>query len=175
MKLILCIDDRGGYSFHHRRLSSDRVQKEHMKRIVAEAEGKLYYNRYTEKDLCKEEISKARETYEFCMEPGAAFLKMAQEESAFAFVENVDWKNYISEITEIFLYRWNRTYPYDLQLSENLLEKFQKIEEEEFAGYSHEKITFQRYVRGEKCEGDSVKDAAKSDLESATESNVKIN
>jgi len=149
MKLIICIDDRGGYSFNHRRVSFDRIQISHMFQKVKEAKGTLFYNRYTEKNIYRDEINAAAEAgkeYEFRMETGAEFLKKACEADGYAFVENVALKGYYSELTEVMLYRFNRTYPFDLQFPEKILEGFILVEEEEFEGSSHEQMNYQRYI-----------------------------
>lgn len=164
MKVIICIEDRGGYSFHNRRLSSDVRQQSHMLHKLEQLGGYLVYNRYSERMLQKDEIKEAQskqEEYNYRMQNGTLFLQDASVavmthpelsySNLFAFVENVSLRGYYSEIEEIMLYRWNRTYPFDLQLTEEFLAGFDVVEEEELEGTSHERITYQRLILKKKA------------------------
>ena len=69
----------------------------------------------------------------------------------FCFIENVDVKPYIEKIEKIILFKWNRSYPGDFFFPMELLSSdWIMTKTEEFVGHSHEKITKEEYVRGEK-------------------------
>lgn len=64
----------------------------------------------------------------------------------FCFVENQPLLPYKAQIQEVICYRWNRRYPSDVKL-DLPLEGWNVMEETEFAGKSHEKITRTVYRR----------------------------
>ena len=76
-----------------------------------------------------------------------AFWKR-RERNDFCFVENQPLLPYEAQIQEVICYRWNRRYPSDVKLDLSL-EGWNVMEETEFAGKSHERIT--RTVYGQKC------------------------
>lgn len=51
---------------------------------------------------------------------------------------------YSDRITEVVVYRWNRSYPGDFHLDLDL-NQWRLVQTTEFAGYSHEKITKEIY------------------------------
>lgn len=63
----------------------------------------------------------------------------------FCFLENMQPKT-AEQIDGIYLFRWNRTYPYDTVLNIPM-KLFRKTYEESFAGKSHDKITLEVYER----------------------------
>jgi hypothetical protein len=64
------------------------------------------------------------------------------KESDFVFVEDRSLFEYRKKIKEIYIYRWNRKYPFDFQLDFHPeTEGMHLAETVEFAGNSHEKIT----------------------------------
>ena len=50
------------------------------------------------------------------------------------------------QIEKLIVFGWNRTYPFDFKLDLEL-DRMDKTAEEEFAGYSHEKITLSHYEK----------------------------
>ena len=71
------------------------------------------------------------------------FLRQAGEND-FCFVENEKLLPYSDRITEVVVYRWNRSYPGDFHLDLDL-KQWRLVQTTEFAGYSHEKITKEIY------------------------------
>ena len=69
-------------------------------------------------------------------------LKTAGDED-FCFIENLDICD--ADINKVIIYRWNRHYPSDKKLSDNLLKNKKIVSSTEFAGNSHEKITQEVY------------------------------
>lgn len=135
MNVVLCIENRGGMLFNHRRLSQDRAVRAH---ILKDAAGqKLWMNAYSAGQFTEEErahISLAED-----------FLERA-ESGDFCFVEDQDITPYAAKIERIILYLWNRDYPSDMQFTFDLSE-WHCIAREDFSGYSHEKLTREVFER----------------------------
>lgn len=126
MKIIAAVDDRFGMFFNHRRLSRDRAVTEKVKEIVGD--GKLWIHPYSLDlfpDACAAED----------------FLDRAGEDD-FCFVENRSLQTYSDQITEIYLFFWNRKYPSDLKF-DLPLEPFWCEKYTDFPGYSHDNITLE--------------------------------
>lgn len=131
MTVIICTDDDFGMTFFGKRQSSDRVLTERILKnenlVISPFSAKLFeeYNVKTDPDF----LSNAGDT-DVC------------------FTENADITDYIEKISKIILYKWNRRYPSDKKFNKALLSGFTLVSAEDFAGYSHEKITEEIY---EKC------------------------
>lgn len=132
MKVIVCVDDKGGVMFNHRRQSQDCVLREH---ILEMASGQtLWMNSYSAKmfgDLPN--IAVAED-----------FLDKAAEDD-FCFVEDTSIAGYEHAIKEIIVYKWNRVYPADKYFNLPADLEFKLAETCDFAGFSHEKITKEVY------------------------------
>jgi carbamoylphosphate synthase large subunit len=64
------------------------------------------------------------------------------------FIENIDVKPYIDQISAVTVYNWNRVYPRELVFDINLeKEGFSLMSSREFKGYSHDKIRKEVYER----------------------------
>lgn len=133
MIIIAAIDDRGGMEFHHRRVSRDRILTEKIQKLSA---GRILRVDQCSKDLFPE--AKA----------SADFLDVAGEDD-YCFVENHSLRTYFERITKVILFHWNRRYPADLYF-DLPMETFQKINTEDFTGYSHKKITMELWERRER-------------------------
>lgn len=135
MKLIACIDDRGGMLFNGRRVSSDKAVTSKIVQLCKES--KLWINGYTKKLFdadagvyCSDRPERAAQAGEYC------------------FAENWDVSQWISGAEELILFRWNRTYPADLHFPLAVLQVGWKlIHREEFPGNSHDCITMEVYCR----------------------------
>lgn len=134
MKIIVCVDDRLGMMFNHRRQSRDRYLLDDVKGDLGDAV--LRVSPYSEKLISGSGIR-----YVVADDP---FLNA--DADSIVFVEDKDPLPYLSDIDEITLYRWNRKYPYDVALSIPLSE-FRLMKSYEFNGYSHEKITKDIYKK----------------------------
>ena len=71
------------------------------------------------------------------------------EEDAWYFCEFGEYEVLWPKVTEILLYQWNRRYPSNVAFDMQLLEDYEKTEETEFQGSSHDKITKIRYCKKE--------------------------
>ncbi|MDD7738763.1 MAG: ribonuclease Z [Fusicatenibacter sp.] len=131
MIAIVCLDDREGMMFQHRRVSSDRT-------VIAKVE-ELCQNRTLWIHPCSQGL------FAFPVQMDEAFLSKAAQ-GDFCFVENQSLKPYEDSIESLIIFWWNRKYPADVHLGLDLKE-WKRIATEEFAGYSHEKITKEVYQR----------------------------
>lgn len=135
MIAIVCVDDKNGMMFNHRRQSQDRVLRKDM---LQGANGAVVWmNAYSAKQFGEAAQGKIQVEEDFLAKAG---------NGEFCFVENQDLRIYLDRIEEIILYKWNRVYPADFRFEVDL--SSWKLEETvEFAGSSHEKITKERYIR----------------------------
>lgn len=128
LKIILCIDDNGGMLFNNRRQSKDKALIEKVCGIVGER--KLWITDFS-KDLFEWEVQ---------IDP--QMLDKASE-GEFCFVENLSLAPYLDKIEELYLFKWNRKYPSDVQLDIMIDKELSLISSEDFIGNSHEKITLE--------------------------------
>ena len=134
MIAAVCIDDRGGMLFNHRRQSQDRLL---LPDLLAEAAGRpLWMNSYSLRQFPDPPPN-------LCVDEG--FLDQAGP-GELCFVETVDPAPWRERMEGIILYRWNRTYPADLHLTLSL-DGWSLERREIFAGSSHEKIIKEVYRR----------------------------
>ena len=136
MTVIVCLEDRGGMLFNRRRLSRDRVLTADAV-AFAKAEGKrLSINSFSEKLF---------EEYSNFITVDENFL---DSDAAVCFVENKALAPHLQRIDRLVIYRWNRTYPFDTAIDIDVsTAPWRLLSREEFAGYSHEKITKEIYVK----------------------------
>lgn len=131
MNLIVCLDDKNGYSFASRRQTKDRVQLNDMLAFVGK--NNLFLTDYSSKL--------------FSEIPANVKITNTPQQSAdtgdFCFIENIAIDDINAE--KIIIYRWNRSYPSDKKFSENLLAGKTLVSTTEFRGSSHEKITREVY------------------------------
>lgn len=136
MRVIVCLEDNGGMAFNNRRQSRDRVLNADV--VTTVGERRLFISPYSKMLF---EDSEA----ELCVTED--FLEVA-DDSGYCFVEDRALAPYSDRISEVIVYRWNRRYPGDRYFDLDLDALGLKCAEiEEFAGYSHEKITKERYVK----------------------------
>ena len=144
MKVIVCVDDGNGMLFNKRRQSQDRVLRDDVQKMTAGQ--RLWMNAYSARQF--QEGSQTGENVTGVSETAALivtedFLRQAGEND-FCFVENEKLLPYSDRITEVVVYRWNRSYPGDFHLDLDL-KQWRLVQTTEFAGYSHEKITKEIY------------------------------
>lgn len=136
MKVIVCLDDNGGMTFNNRRQSRDRVLNADVLQTVKGR--RLFLSPYS---LPLFEGNGADLTV------SEDFLDIADGEG-YCFVEDRALAPYADRIDGVTVYKWNRRYPcqtyFDLDLAAL---GFRCVSVEEFAGYSHEKITKETYKR----------------------------
>ena len=134
MKIIVCVDDKGGIMFNHRRQSQDRVLREEILKMTA---GKpLWMSSYSAK------------MFESCRGVSVAedYLSRAAK-GDFCFIEDTaSIAGHADAIEEIILFKWNRVYPADVYFTFPDNYEYKMVESRDFAGFSHEKITQEVYV-----------------------------
>lgn len=137
MILIVCVDDDGGMAFNGRRQSRDRFLCD---RILNKTfGGRLRISPFSA-SLFREYSANWIEVDENCLENAG--------EGEFCFVENVDPAPYEERCEKIMVYRWNRKYPADVFFGIRLKKGGWKMDSSvDFAGYSHEKITEEIFVK----------------------------
>lgn len=134
MKVIVCLEDNGGMMFNRRRQSRDRVLSAD---VLAQCRGaRLCISPYSML------LFEGSDADILCDEN---FLELAREED-YCFVEDKALAPYAERICELIVYKWNRRYPSDTYFDLDLAALgFELASSEEFAGYSHEKITKEIY------------------------------
>lgn len=132
MRVIICLDDRNGMLFNHRRQSRDR---EVLKDILKAAEGNRVWIRPFSQKLFQGAENQVRvsESPLEAAGPGEA-----------CFVEELPLAGWEGAIESLTVYRWNRHYPGDFFLDLDL-SGWRLVSRREFPGSSHEKITKEVY------------------------------
>lgn len=130
LKIIICLDDNNGMLFNNRRQSRDRL-------LTADIIENLKDEKLNVFDFSSQVFAEYSEKINICTE-----LTKGKTH----FVENVDLKPFEDSISEIIVYRWNRSYPADFTCDVDF-GKFTLVSETEFAGNSHEKITKLIYIK----------------------------
>ena len=135
MKLVVCLDERGGMTFNQRRQSRDRILIENLLQTVGA--DRLWVAPYTVSlfEGAEKEISVSEDPL------------MQADFGEWCFVENQACVPYLEKIEEITVYWWNRQYPFDRKFDIDLSGKdFSLLECQEFEGSSHKKITKEIYL-----------------------------
>ena len=133
MNIIACLDDNLGMLFNKRRQSRDRRILEDIEKYTHEVFISSFSENLFSDSLCKIKVDDH-------------FLEDAPQ-NTYCFVEADKASPYIDKIEHIIVYKWNRKYPSDFKF-DIALENWKMIEQTEFAGLSHEKITKQVYAKG---------------------------
>lgn len=128
MKLIVCLDDKQGMLFNHRRQSRDRHLIADLVSHVGEQP--LYITAYS-KPLFDGHDLDLRIT-ESPIE--------AAKNGGYCLIETLDPAPYADHIDELVIYRWNRHYPADVHFTLSL-DAYTLESTVEFVGSSHDKIT----------------------------------
>ena len=127
MTAIVCIEDRGGILFLKRRVSRDRE----VYRDIAESYKKVYMTSYSLPLFGDVEID--------------AVVRQAPiaegECGDVCLIESGEIADNLHKIARLIIYRWNRTYPFDVSIGfDPEASGFRLVSTDEFVGYSHEKI-----------------------------------
>lgn len=132
---IICVDDRWGMLFNHRRVSRDEKLYE---KILNRSEGRPIW-------MSKYSAELFPDTAQICVDE--EFLKKAKE-GDYCFVEKEDIANFMEQVESILFCHWNRNYPCDKSFDRSILQKgWTHTIKEEFQGKSHEKITIEEWKR----------------------------
>lgn len=129
MTLYICLDDRNGLQFNHRRQSRDSAVLEDIRSRIRD---KLLIEAFSEKLIREAEIP-------YVLPPDTA-------EDFFA--EDIPSEEVLKSTKKIVVYRWNRHYPADIRWEPDWQAMgFLLAETAEFPGTSHETITREVYER----------------------------
>lgn len=133
MVVFVCLDDKNGMLFNHRRQSRDEAVIEDM---LGMTEGKLWMNSYSAKlfGAFTDKIVIGDDPAEYAPEYNYFF-------------EDISLKLYEDKIDAIIIYYWNRIYPADIYMDIDLEQGWRVTDVKEFGGKSHEKITRKTYER----------------------------
>ena len=129
MILVVCIDEKGGMLFNHRRQSQDRLLRAD---LLEEAAGAaVWMNAYSAGQFADlpENIRVAEDFY------------LQAGEGEFCFFENVDPVPWLNRAEKVLIYHWNRRYPSDRPRFPQPLVGWSVTRREDFPGASHECIT----------------------------------
>lgn len=136
MRLIVCLDERGGMSFCGKRQSRDSAVCEKIAALTAGSA--VWMNAYS---------ASLFKTVDMLISVDEVFLDKAGEK-AYCFAENVDVSAYLEKAEELIVFYWNRHYPSDKKFPAVLPNDIWKRKEKtDFTGTSHEKITMEVYCR----------------------------
>lgn len=131
MTLSVCLDDRNGMAFNHRRQSRDRV-------VLRDLASPVYIDKCSEALLTAENIP---------FLPAPADLRHLPPEGNF-FLEDRPPETVVPLARKVVIYRWNRHYPGDVYWNIDLEDRgFSLTEKTEFPGSSHKTITREVYER----------------------------
>lgn len=134
LKIAICIEKSGGILFGGKRLSQDSVLRNKLIELVGN--GKLCMNEYSAKQF--DSNDKIQVCDDFLLSAG---------ENDICFIENTEVS--LNDVSEIYLFNWNRDYPADTYFEFEPKESdFKRIKKEDFVGSSHKKITLEVYRRG---------------------------
>ena len=137
MHAIVCVDDRDGMTFNHRRVSRDRVLCEDIVRMVGTQTLHLSCYSVPLFDAFSSLTLSASENY---------FDRAGKGE--YCFFEREAPGRWEKHIETLILYRWNRRYPSDMKFDIDVgLGVWKLLSREDFPGSSHEKITKEIYVK----------------------------
>ena len=137
MIAVVCLDDKNGMCFNHRRQSRDACLRS---RVIAMARGsRLWMTPYSAEQFAGEDNGTICVS-EACLEKAG--------KGDYVFVEDRALAPFAEKLEKLVVFRWNRTYPgdryFDLDLSGG---QWHKTETGDFPGKSHERITMEVYAR----------------------------
>lgn len=130
MKIVACLDNHNGMFFSRKRQSQDYLQRLDLKDLIKEEE--LYMNSYSFRlyqDVFLNQCIVSESFLEEC------------PNGKYALVETETFLPYLDKIEECIFYFWNRHYPSDSIIDLQFLAEWKIVDQKEFLGSSHEKIT----------------------------------
>lgn len=151
MIAIVCVDQKNGMLFNHRRQSQDREVR---RDILEQTKGKkLWMNEYSYKQFAHGAEGENKEGGKnlFCngkndladIVIAADFVEKAGS-GEYCFIENQKLAGL--PVEKLVLYRWDKVYPAEVKLDIDLKE-WRLEEQSEFQGYSHKIIVKEVYER----------------------------
>lgn len=138
MIAIVAVDDNLGMMFNNRRQSKDVYLREHIIKMCENST--LWINDFTVKQFNTPLPSNIIVDNELMNNAG---------DDDYCFIENINLYDYKHKINQLIIFKWNTTYPYDVQLDIPLHE-WKLISTDEFQGFSHKLITKEVWIKDEK-------------------------
>ena len=139
MTLIVTVDELFGLAFGKRRQSRDKALTRDLMKIADG--GVLYAREYSR--LIFDEAGADFGKIVFCENPASA-----ASGKGFAFIELALTRQELDLADRVIIYSWNRRYPSTAKLDVAYIKaNFTLLEEIEFVGNSHEKLTRYTYKR----------------------------
>ena len=137
MIAIVCLDDKGGMMFNHRRQSRDKILCAQILKMTKCAVLHMsHYSAALFSDFSIPELVVAD-----------TFLQDA-DKGEFCFVEDAALAPVEQRIEKLIIFKWNRIYPadryFDLELDQGT---WHLTQSSDFTGNSHKKITMEVYER----------------------------
>lgn len=132
MTLVVCLDDHMAMMFMRRRQSQDVLQREHLLKVVGD--NTLWVSEYTGKLFEEGQVKIDND-----------FIKKAKKDD-YCFVEAAISEEDTLKYDNLLIYKWNRTYPFDVSFP--MSKKWVLEKSEDFAGNSHGVITAEFYKKG---------------------------
>ena len=135
MKLIVCLDERGGMEFNKRRQSRDSRLIEDLMTLTAPSV--IYISEYSRILFADSERVAVAENTDLLKDTSA---------DPYYFMEKKLPNLHDYPISEVVIYHWNRHYPSDVYFDLDM-SNFQLCGSKDFEGSSHEKITREVYKK----------------------------
>ncbi len=137
MIAIVCLDDKNGMSFNHRRQSRDVCLRTWVMEMTRGS--RLWMSDYSAGQFSEKEREGIWVSNSFLEKAG---------EGDYVFVEDDALAPYERKVEKLVVFRWNRVYPgdryFDLDLTGG---QWHKAETRDFPGKSHKRITMEVYTR----------------------------
>ena len=136
MRIIICLDDRGGLSIGGRRLSRDRALID----FICSRYENIAVDPYSAPLFDGHAVTVADDPYTVGCDS--------------CFLENTEIKLDVPEIDELVVCRWNRVYPFDRRVE--ITPDWHPVSEYELVGSSHDKITVIVYRKDAAPDGETA-------------------
>ena len=135
MEIIVCLDDRNGMLFNHRRQSRDRrviediLEDSKGRRLLISSFSTVLFEGKLQDVIVDDRLLFRAGDNDLCL------------------FENIPLHPFEEKIGALVVYRWNRVYSADVSFDIDLNHGWKIKNIKEFSGYSHEKITKEVYTR----------------------------
>lgn len=145
MTAIICVDDRDGIMFNHRRVSRDETVTEYIIQIIEHSGRALVLSPYSAKLLAP--AAEGRCHVEIREHP----LEVAGPAGVCFIEDGVAELNACPDgLDRVIVFGWGRNYPADEYFDHAaVLSGWELVHQEEFSGKSHENITLEVYTHAQ--------------------------
>ena len=145
MKLVVCIDNRGGWSFNDRRQSRDL---EVNKRILQMSEHHIIYTEKNSACMLEADVLKLNPAPIVDIRSTISDPALVAQKDDIVFAESYRILDPHMDYNEVVVYIWGRSYPYDTKFPYDFqsTEKWKLHSKTQFKGLSHDTIFEEHYV-----------------------------